>query len=309
MSDLVHPQALCETKRVGPGTRVLAFAHVREGAVLGRDVEVGDHAHVASDVVIGDRVVVGAGAQLGAGVRVEEDARIGPHATLLSEDAGESGAPDRTVVCRGATVGANATVLAGMTIGQGALVGAGAVVTRSVPAHAVVTGNPARIRGYAGSRPPGAPEAAPGPAAAEGTFPSRVRGVALHRLPLKRDLRGSLTVAEFPREIPFVPQRWFAVFDVPGSEIRGEHAHRRCHLFLVCVRGACSVVVDDAERREEFRLDHPTLGLHLPPMVWGTQYKHTSDAVLLVFASEPYDPGDYIRDYPTFLDEARRSQP
>jgi len=311
MSDLVHPQALCETKRLGPGTRVLAFAHVREGAVLGRDVEIGDHAHVASDVVIGDRVVVGAGAQLWDGVRVEDDVLIGPHATLVSEHLPAQdgrGSPTHTLVCRGATVGANATILPGMTIGQNAVIGAGAVVTRSVPPHAVVAGNPARIRGYAGSRPPGAPEAAPGPVTTEGTFPSRVRGVALHRLPLKRDMRGSLTVAEFPREIPFVPKRWFAVFDVPGSEIRGEHAHRSCHLFLVCVRGACSVVVDDAEKREEFRLDHPTLGLHLPPMVWGTQYKHTNDAVLLVFASEPYDPDDYIRDYQTFLDEARRSR-
>ncbi len=310
MSDLVHPQALCETKRVGPGTRVLAFAHVREGAVLGRDVEIGGHAHVASDVVIGDRVVVGAGAQLWDGVRVEDDVRIGPHATLVSEPLhaqGERGAPTHTLVCRGARVGANATILPGMTIGQNAVIGAGAVVTRSVPPHAVVVGNPARIRGYAGSRPPGASEAAPEPVAAEGTFPSRVRGVALHRLPLRRDMRGSLTVAEFPGELPFLPKRWFAVFDVPGSEIRGEHAHRSCHLFLVCVRGACSVVVDDAASREEFRLDHPTLGLHLPPMVWGTQYKHTSDAVLLVFASEPYDPDDYIRDYQTFLDEARRS--
>jgi acetyltransferase-like isoleucine patch superfamily enzyme len=313
MSDLVHPRALCETERVGPGTRVLAFAHVREGAVLGRDVVIGDHAHVASDVVVGDRVVVGAGAQLWDGVRVEDDVLIGPQATLVSgqpspAQGGRGGPGSHTIVCRGARVGANATILPGMTIGQDAVVGAGAVVTRSVPPHAVVTGNPARIRGYSGSRPPGATDAAPEPAAAEGSFPSRVRGVVLHRLPLRRDLRGSLTVAEFPGELPFAPKRWFAVFDVPGSEIRGEHAHRRCHLFLVCVRGACSVVVDDAERREEFRLDHPTLGLHLPPMVWGTQYKHTGDAVLLVFASEPYDPDDYIRDYQAFLDEARRSR-
>jgi hypothetical protein len=122
-------------------------------------------------------------------------------------------------------------------------------------------------------------------------------------------MRGSLSVAEFPKEIPFVPRRYFVVFDVPGSEIRGEHAHRTCHLFLVCVRGACSVVVDDGRSREEFRLDHPTLGLHLPPMVWGTQYKHTADAVLLVFASEWYDPDDYIRDYQAFLDEVRRGRP
>ncbi len=97
------------------------------------------------------------------------------------------------------------------------------------------------------------------------------------------------------------------VFDVPSSEIRGEHAHRSCHLFLVCVRGGVSLMVDDGEQREEFRLDHPSLGIYLPPMVWATQYKHTPDAVLLVFASEHYDASDYIRDYQQFIDEVKQS--
>jgi acetyltransferase-like isoleucine patch superfamily enzyme len=310
MSGFVHPLALCETRHVGPDARIGAFAHVREGAVLGRSVEIGDHACIAGGVVIGDRVRIESGAQLGAGVCVEDDAVIGPHATLASEPPperdGASGRAPRTLVCRGASLGANATILPGMTIGQNAVIGAGAVVTRSVPPNAVVAGNPARIRGYVASVQPGAEEAA---GAGEGSLASRVRGVVLHRLPLRRDMRGSLSVAEFPREIPFVPKRYFVVFDVPSSEIRGEHAHRTCHLFLVCVRGACSVVVDDGSSREEFRLDRPTLGLHLPPMVWGTQYKHSADAVLLVFASEWYDPDDYIRDYQAFLDEVRRGHP
>jgi acetyltransferase-like isoleucine patch superfamily enzyme len=312
MSAFVHPQALCETQRVGPETRIGAFARVREGAVVGRGVEIGDHAYVASGVVIGDRVRIETGAQLGSGVCVEDDVVIGSHATLVIDGppAGGGAREDapRIVVRRGASVGANATILPGMTIGQNAVIGAGAVVTRSVPPNAVVAGNPARIRGYVNSGQPGAEEGVAAPGGSEGSFASRVRGVVLHRLPLRRDMRGSLSVAEFPKEIPFVPRRYFVVFDVPGSEIRGEHAHRTCHLFLVCVRGACSVVVDDGRSREEFRLDHPTLGLHLPPMVWGTQYKHTADAVLLVFASEWYDPDDYIRDYQAFLDEVRRSR-
>lgn len=108
-------------------------------------------------------------------------------------------------------------------------------------------------------------------------------------------------------EIPFVPQRYFLVYAVPNAEVRGEHAHRVCHQFLVCTHGACSVVMDDGFANEEVRLDAPTLGLHLPPMTWGIQYKYTPDAVLLVFASHPYDPDDYIRDYPSFVDAARRT--
>ena len=84
--------------------------------------------------------------------------------------------------------------------------------------------------------------------------------------------------------------------------MRGEHAHREQSQFLVCVKGACSVAVDDGAKREEIRLDRPNLGLLLPPMVWGTQYKYSADAVLLVLASGCYDAEDYIRDYDDFCD-------
>jgi dTDP-4-dehydrorhamnose 3,5-epimerase-like enzyme len=96
-------------------------------------------------------------------------------------------------------------------------------------------------------------------------------------------------------------RRYFIVFDVPSEDVRGEHAHRRCRQFLVCLRGRCRVVVDDGDKRAEIVLDRPNLGLYLPPMIWGIQYQHTSDALLLVFASEYYDPADYIRDYGEFL--------
>ena len=158
----------------------------------------------------------------------------------------------------------------------------------------------------------GEPASASGaPAPAADTPPSvrqtTVAGVSVHRLPLRRDLRGSLVASETGKDIPFEPKRYFLVFDVPGSEIRGEHAHRACRQFLVCVRGACSLAVDDGATREEFRLDHPTIGVHVPPMVWATQFKHTSDAMLLVLASHRYDPDDYIRDYADFLREVASS--
>lgn len=138
---------------------------------------------------------------------------------------------------------------------------------------------------------------------------TRVSGVFLQRSPIIGDHRGRLTVGEFGRQIPFKPLRYFLVFDVPGGQPRGQHAHKECHQFLVCVAGSCSAIFDDGETREEVRLDRSDLGLYMPPMTWGTQYDYSPDAVLLVFASHLYDPHDYIRDYEVFLKEAKGKAP
>lgn len=116
-------------------------------------------------------------------------------------------------------------------------------------------------------------------------------------------MRGNLSVGEFPKEIPFTPRRYFLVFDVPSTDVRGEHAHRKCHQFLICVKGSCSIVIDDGKSRGEIMLTNPYTGLYLSPMVWSIQYKYSADAVLLVFASDYYDSTDYIRDYDQFLAE------
>jgi dTDP-4-dehydrorhamnose 3,5-epimerase-like enzyme len=107
--------------------------------------------------------------------------------------------------------------------------------------------------------------------------------------------------------VPFEVKRYFLVFDVASEHIRGEHAHRTLQQFLVCVAGRCHVVTDDGTSRHEVVLDSPAKGVHIPPMVWATEYKFTRDAVLLVLASEYYDPGDYIRDYGDFV--ALRQKP
>lgn len=125
--------------------------------------------------------------------------------------------------------------------------------------------------------------------------------VVLHHLKSVQDIRGDLVVGEFARDIPFSTKRFFLVFDVPSQETRGEHAHRQCHQFLICVKGSCAVIVDDGRQRTEIQLDSPSKGLHLPPMIWGEQYRYTADAVLLVFASDHYDPADYIRNYEEFV--------
>jgi dTDP-4-dehydrorhamnose 3,5-epimerase-like enzyme len=136
-----------------------------------------------------------------------------------------------------------------------------------------------------------------------------VSGVTVHRLPFVEDMRGNLTVGEFERSVPFAVKRYFMVFDVPSAEVRGEHAHRKCHQFLICARGSVSVVVDDGTHREEIALDAPNVGIYVPPLVWAVQYRYSRDAILLVFASEYYESADYIRDYAQFLVEAGRRAP
>lgn len=115
------------------------------------------------------------------------------------------------------------------------------------------------------------------------------------------DHRGSLTVGQVPDELPFTAQRFFFISRVPGGEPRGIHAHRECHQFLVCVAGSVKAMCDDGESRNVYVLDEPEVGLHMPPLTWGTQYDFSDDAVLLVLASHPYDPDDYIHEYDEFM--------
>ena len=138
------------------------------------------------------------------------------------------------------------------------------------------------------------------PTADAGVTETGVNGVTIHGLTNARDLRGALTAAEFST-LPFPPQRLFTVYDVPSESVRGSHAHRECAQFLICVAGVVSCLVDDGSTREEIRLASSEVGLHIPPMIWGTQWKYTREAVLLVLASHAYDAEDYIRDYEEFL--------
>jgi len=298
-----HYGAIVESERIGDGSRIWAFSHVLPGARIGRDCNICDHVFIENDVLIGDRVTVKSGVQLWDGVELEDDVFIGPNATFTNDKFPRSkrylAEYPRTIVRRGATVGANATVLPGICIGTNAMVGAGAVVTGDVPPNAVVVGNPARITGYnAGLVAAGRIAAVEGgrPAALASSIP----GVSLWRGKTIRDLRGNLSANELAETLPFPVRRYFLVFDVPSKEVRGEHAHRECRQFLVCVKGSCHVVLDDTERVEEYVLDRPDTGLLLPPMVWGVQYKFSPDAVLLVLASHAYDAADYIREYSQF---------
>jgi hypothetical protein len=236
-------------------------------------------------------------AYVGEDVIVESGAHIGPNASVLGHADALLRVKVAACIREKAVIGANAVVAPGVTIGARAVVGAGSVVTHDVPPRAIVVGNPARIVDYVETRhAEDSPRTAP-----TGILDTGVRGVVLHRLKYVHDLRGNLSVATFGEEIPFLPKRYFLVFDVPSAKTRGEHAHRRCEQFLVCVKGSCAVVADDGVSREEFDLNSPNLGLYLPPMIWGIQYKYSADSVLLVFASHEYDATDYLRDYQEFI--------
>jgi acetyltransferase-like isoleucine patch superfamily enzyme/dTDP-4-dehydrorhamnose 3,5-epimerase-like enzyme len=302
MTFYAHPNAIVETEKIGRQTRIWAFVHILPQAVIGEDCNLCDHVFVENDVIVGDRVTIKSGVQLWDGVRLEDDVFIGPNVTFTNDRFPRSKQyPQeylKTVVERGASVGANATLLPGVRVGQNAMVGAGAVVTKDVPPNSIVVGNPARIVNYVTANSSAGEEIAPPDA---GLHELPIPGVSVIQLPEVSDLRGNLTFAETPGLLPFEPRRMFMLYDVPGKDVRGEHAHRELHQFLVCVAGSCSVVVDNGTERCEVHLDRPTRGLHVPPMIWATEYKFTRDAVLLVLASDVYKAEDYIRSYSEYV--------
>jgi acetyltransferase-like isoleucine patch superfamily enzyme len=150
----IHERALCESDDVGPRTRVWAFAHVMAGAHVGADCNVGDHVFIENGAWVGDRVTIKNAVLIWDAVRIEDDAFIGPNAVFtnfVNPRSAFKPTPDmfvRTLVKRGASIGAGATVVAGVTIGEHGFVGAGAVVIRDVLPHAMVVGNPARRIGW-----------------------------------------------------------------------------------------------------------------------------------------------------------------
>lgn len=302
----VHPQAICESVNVGEGTRIWEFAHVMPNARIGTDCNICNGVFIENDVEIGDRVTIKPGVQLWDGMRIEDDVFIGPNATFTNDLYPRSRQWQQkvpiTLIEVGASIGGNATILPGLRIGRGSMVGAGAVVTKDVPPNAVVYGNPARIRGYISldvDSPMLRPSASTiGTEANQQVLPGNAR---LFPVPIISDHRGKLTVFEFSTDLPFIPERYFTVFNVKAEEVRGEHAHKRCEQFLVAISGSLVVRLNDGKNEADVILSSPDVGLYLPAKLWGSQRNFSSGAVLGVFASLPYDSSDYVNSYAEFL--------
>jgi len=116
------------------------------------------------------------------------------------------------------------------------------------------------------------------------------------------DRRGHVSVVENNKEVPFEIMRVFYLYDIPGGESRGAHAHKECHQLLVAVSGGYQVEVNDGDNVRVFTLNRPNLALHIPPGIWASEINFTSGSICLVLASHEYDEEDYIRDYEDFID-------
>ncbi|HIG39240.1 MAG: WxcM-like domain-containing protein [bacterium] len=310
---MIHETAEVNSRLIGEHTQIWQFVIVLEHAKIGCDVNICSHCFIENDVEIGDRVTIKSGVQLWDGIRIADDVFVGPNVTFTNDKYPRSkDHPDsflQTRIENGASLGGGSVILPGITIGTRAMVGAGAVVTKSVPPYAIVTGSPARIVGYDETRNTKKTKVVESPVTLDqpmlperGAVRLGVGDVTFHHLKRVHDMRGDLSVGEFQKDIPFNPKRYFLVFDVPTENTRGEHAHLKCHQFLVCLTGSCAVVVDDGSNRAEVLLNSPEKGIYIPPLTWGIQYKFSSDAILLVFASHFYEAGDYVRDYLEFVD-------
>jgi len=151
----IHQTAIVEEgAKIGDKTRIWHFVHVRKGAQIGSGCNIGKGVYVDSNVIIGNNVKIQNFVSLYSGVKIEDDVFIGPSVTFTNDIFPRAfiwseEKISKTLVKRGASIGANATIIAGITVGEYAMVGAGSVVTKDVPTHALVYGNPAKLKGYA----------------------------------------------------------------------------------------------------------------------------------------------------------------
>jgi len=145
----IHPLSDVQSEHIGQGSKIWQFVVILRNAVIGTDCNICAHTFIENDVRIGNNVTLKCGVYLWDGIEIEDDVFVGPNATFTNDRFPRSKQfleqHPRTVIKKGASLGANCTLLPGVTVGEGAMVGAGAVVTKDVPPYAVVAGNPAQI--------------------------------------------------------------------------------------------------------------------------------------------------------------------
>ena len=148
---MIHATADVQSKQIGEGTTVWQFAVILKGAVIGKNCNINCHTFIENDVIIGNNVTVKSGISIWDAIRIEDDVFLGPHVVFTNDLRPRSKQRVEypvTTIKQGASLGASTTVLAGVTIGKYAMTGIGSIVTRDVPDHALVFGNPARIQGW-----------------------------------------------------------------------------------------------------------------------------------------------------------------
>lgn len=114
--------------------------------------------------------------------------------------------------------------------------------------------------------------------------------------------QGNLTFVQNDESFPFNVKRIFYLYDVPGGESRGAHAHKECHQFLIAASGSFEVLLDDGKIKRQIQLNRPNVGLHIPPGIWASEINFSSGSICLVLASHNYDEQDYIRKYEDFIE-------
>ena len=127
-----------------------------------------------------------------------------------------------------------------------------------------------------------------------------VNNCDLIELPKIYNRAGNITPVHGGVEVPFEIKRLFYLYDIPGGESRGAHAHKKCHQFLVAASGSFEVVLDDGKAKRQVLLNRPNLGLHITPGIWASEINFSTGAICLVLASHKYDETDYIRAYENF---------
>lgn len=146
--EMIHPLADVQTASIGSDTRVWQYVVILPGAVIGNNCNINCHTFIENDVVLGDNVTIKSGVFLWDGICIEDNVFVGPNATFVNDKYPKSKnypeAYQKTIIKRGASIGANATILGGLIIGENSMIGAGAVVTRNVPNNEIWVGNPAR---------------------------------------------------------------------------------------------------------------------------------------------------------------------
>jgi len=134
---------------------------------------------------------------------------------------------------------------------------------------------------------------------------SSIRDCKIYDLPRIYYREGNLTPIEGHKDIPFDIKRTFYIYDIPGGENRGAHAHIACEQFVVCIMGSFDVAIDDGYSRDTIHLNRSYKGLYIPPMIWASEINFSSGSICLVFASDVYNEADYFRDYSKFSEAVK----